>query len=55
MKIHHFRGGGEISPPLGPQCKVWTSDLEGLTLSDPGDCHFFMDGHLNSIPDGFLN
>ena len=28
--IYHFRGGGEISPPLGPWSKEWTSDQEGL-------------------------
>ena len=30
MGIHYFRGGGEISPPLGPWSKEWTSDQEGL-------------------------
>ena len=30
MRIYHFRGGGEISPPLRPWCKEKTSDSEGL-------------------------
>ena len=31
--IHHFRGGGKISPPFGPWCKEGMSDLEGLAIT----------------------